>query len=220
MSVTSAPRGRVRVARSAGSGPSSRAPWRLQADQAGRARRRALGGLAVVEAGQDPGRLASRCTAGPGPRVGRDRRCPARRSSTSSRAESRRHVVEELPVDHHDRRVVAGGVALEVLEGDLAVRRWSRRCRRRGARASSARIWSPPMTAHSVLVHTPDVVLADRAGACTWCRSSTTAGDLGLGQPEHRGAERRCRRRRRSRPRTAPGAAAAAAPTAAAGSGR
>ena len=30
-------------------------------------------------------------------------------------------VVEELPVDHHDRRVVAGRVALEVLEGDLAV---------------------------------------------------------------------------------------------------
>ncbi len=33
----------------------------------------------------------------------------------------RRHVVHELPVDHHHRRVVAGRVALDVLEGDLAV---------------------------------------------------------------------------------------------------
>ena len=31
------------------------------------------------------------------------------------------HVVHELPVDHHHRGVVAGGVALDVLEGDLAV---------------------------------------------------------------------------------------------------
>ena len=30
-------------------------------------------------------------------------------------------VVEELPVDHHDRREVAGRVALDVLQGDLAV---------------------------------------------------------------------------------------------------
>src|SRR3712207_7404920 len=33
----------------------------------------------------------------------------------------RRHLVEELPVDQHDRGVVAGGVALQVLESDRAV---------------------------------------------------------------------------------------------------
>ena len=65
-----------------------------------------------------------------------------------------RLVVEELPVDHHDRREVAGRVALEVLQRDLAV----------GGRLVVAdaevlvelsQIWSPPMTAHSVLVQTP-----------------------------------------------------------------
>ena len=125
------------AARGSGAGPAVLL-GHLQADQAGRSRGRAVGGLVVVEAGQDPGRPRARCTADPGPRVGVTG-SPARRPSTSSRADVGGHVVEELPVHHHDRRVVAGGVALHVLQADLAVRRGLVVARPRGARGGRRR---------------------------------------------------------------------------------
>lgn len=72
----------------------------------------------VGEAGEDPRGLLE----------GAQRR-PARRLHRTARAQIVDHglrarrglVVEELPVDHHDRREVAGRVALDVLQGDLAV---------------------------------------------------------------------------------------------------
>ena len=98
-------------------------------------------------------RSASRQVTTRGPRV--ERTSAPRRSSTSWVADSGVMVVHELPVDHHHRRVVAGRVALDVLERDLAVvavvsslptSRWS---------LSRSKIASPPITAHSVLVQTP-----------------------------------------------------------------
>ncbi|CAM5510150.1 hypothetical protein SVIOM74S_08186 [Streptomyces violarus] len=93
----------------------------LQADQGGGSR--ASPGLdgsvpLVGETGQDPGGLLEGA-----------HRCPARGGDRPSRAQvvdeafgaRRGLVVEELPVDHHDRREVAGRVALDVLQGDLAV---------------------------------------------------------------------------------------------------
>ena len=66
-----------------------------------------------------PARPRARCTSR-GPRV-EWTSLPARRSSTSCGRPTPGSVVHELPVDHHHRRVVAGRVALDVLEGDLAV---------------------------------------------------------------------------------------------------
>ena len=104
--------GRLRAGPSASRGRARGRPAR-------RARRRALVGEAVGEAGEHPLGLApgARCR---GPRVELTS-LPARRSSTSWVGRLGRHVVHELPVDHHHRRVVAGRVALDVLEGDLAV---------------------------------------------------------------------------------------------------
>ena len=65
-------------------------------------------------------RSASRQVTSRGPRV-ECTSAPERRSSTSCDGRLGGHVVHELPVDRHHRRVVAGGVALDVLEGDLAV---------------------------------------------------------------------------------------------------
>lgn len=75
-------------------------------------------GPLVGEAGEDPRGLLE----------GAQRR-PARGLDGTPRAQVvdeplggvRGLVVEELPVDHHDRREVAGRVALDVLQGDLAV---------------------------------------------------------------------------------------------------
>src|SRR5271165_7661050 len=93
----------------------------LEADQVGRARGRALGGQVVVEAGQDPGRRA------PGdqpPRTASRGHIVAGPQVVGELARRLRgHVVEEFPVHHHYRRVLAGRVALEVLKADLTVRR-------------------------------------------------------------------------------------------------
>lgn len=94
-----------------------------EAHQRGRSRTAALldgPGPLVGEAGQDPRGLLE----GAQP-------CPARRlhgpplAQVVDEALGARGglVVEELPVDHHDGREVAGGVALDVLQGDLAVAR-------------------------------------------------------------------------------------------------
>ncbi len=72
----------------------------------------------VGEARQDPGGLLEGAQARPAGR--RDR--PAGPEVVDQAPGARRGlVVEELPVDHHDRGVVAGRVALDVLQGDLAV---------------------------------------------------------------------------------------------------
>src|SRR5438034_3049626 len=92
----------------------------LQADQGGGSRLRALCRPAVGEAGQDPGglppgaqmiRAAGQGDPGAGPEA----------ANQVARGVGG-HVVEELPVDHDDGGVVAGGVALHVLQADLAVR--------------------------------------------------------------------------------------------------
>jgi hypothetical protein len=57
-----------------------------------------------------------------GPRVGAGG-VPVRQPSSSVAQALRRLVVEELPVDHHHGGVVAGRVALDVLEADAAVGR-------------------------------------------------------------------------------------------------
>jgi hypothetical protein len=79
---------------------------------------------------------------------------PARAASTRSRAELGRLVVVELPVDHHDRGVVAGGVALDVLEADHAV---VGRLVVADAEVLLELVQDrvPPSTAHSVLVQMP-----------------------------------------------------------------
>ena len=77
-------------------------------------------GLAIREAGQDPARLP------PGAQVAgaAGRRDLVARPQVVNEPAGRAggHVVEELPVDHHHRRVDAGRVALDPLNRDLAVR--------------------------------------------------------------------------------------------------
>jgi hypothetical protein len=82
---------------------------------------------------------------------------PAANSSIIVAALTGVHVVHELPVDHHHRGVVAGGVAFDALEGEHAVGG--------GLPLADAELLadlieqaSPPITAHSAVVHTP-----------TWC---------------------------------------------------
>lgn len=93
----------------------------LQPDEGGgtRAAGRLDGaGPLVGEARQDAGRLlvrADRCPAGGLDGPAGDQVVDELRGALG------RLVVEELPVDHHDGREVAGGVALNVFEGDLAV---------------------------------------------------------------------------------------------------
>lgn len=75
--------------------------------------------LALVgEARQDPGGVLERAQTGAAGRVD-----VGARAQVVDEPLGRVHglVVEELPVDHHDRREVAGRVALDVLQGDLAV---------------------------------------------------------------------------------------------------
>ena len=107
---TSCRRGRGRVGR----GPAALA-GDPQADQAGRTGGRALVGQVVGEAGEHPLGLAP----GAQPRAARGvdlRAGPQVVDELDGRLGG--HVVHELPVDHHHRRVVAGGVALDVLEAD------------------------------------------------------------------------------------------------------
>lgn len=75
-------------------------------------------GPLVGEAGQNPRGLLE----GAQPRPARGLDGPSGAQVVDQALGGRRGlVVEELPVDHHDRRVVAGRVALDVLQGDLAV---------------------------------------------------------------------------------------------------
>lgn len=96
-------------------------PGQAEADQRGGSRSAArLDGPRplVGEAGEDPRGVLEGA-----------QRCPARGPDLGARAQVVDEalgavdglVVEELPVDHHDRREVAGRVALDVLQGDLAV---------------------------------------------------------------------------------------------------
>ncbi len=72
----------------------------------------------VGEAGQDAGGLLE----GAQRRTARGRHRPSRAQVVDEGLGAPRGlVVEELPVDHHDRSEVAGRVALDVLQGDLAV---------------------------------------------------------------------------------------------------
>lgn len=92
-----------------------------QADQGGVARAAALldgAGALVGEAGQDAGGLLE--GAQPGAARGLHGLSGTQVVDEADGA-GRGLVVEELPVDHHDRRVVAGRVALDVLQGDRAV---------------------------------------------------------------------------------------------------
>src|ERR1700689_1785016 len=85
-------------------------------------RRRPLGGLAVAEPGEDPAGLL------PGAQPARTADRPYVLASPQVVDQLlrrlRRLVVEELPVDHDHGGVVAGCVALDALNGDLAVRRF------------------------------------------------------------------------------------------------
>ena len=92
-----------------------------QADQGRFARADALVGPAVVEPGEDPRDLLEG-----GHAVGAaGRPDPLAGAQVVDELLGRRDrlVVEELPVGHDDRGVVAGGVALDAFEGDLAVGR-------------------------------------------------------------------------------------------------
>ena len=137
-------------------GASSSGAGDVEADQAGRAGGRSLVGEAVVEAGEHALGLA------PGAELraagGVDLLARAQVVDQLDGGLGG-HVVHELPVDHHHRREVAGGVALDVLEADgrpvavarravssLPTSRWSLR---------RSRMASPPMIAQSVLVQTP-----------------------------------------------------------------
>ena len=93
----------------------------FEPDQAGRPRRRALGGLAVAEPGEDPVGLLP--GAQPVGAAGRRHVLAGPQVVDELLRRLRRLVVEELPVDHDHGRVVAGRVALKALDGDLAVRR-------------------------------------------------------------------------------------------------
>ena len=116
--------GRRRTARRAGR-PSARRGLAAGQPQPGeRGGAGAAGGLdgagaLVGEAGEDAGGLLEgaqrRAAGGSAPR---GRRAGRRRAAL---ADSRRLVVEELPVDHHHGGEVAGRVALDVLQRDLAV---------------------------------------------------------------------------------------------------
>src|SRR5215472_15227590 len=92
----------------------------LEADQASRAGRRPIGGLAVAEPGEDPGGLLPRAQ----PAWAPGRRDLVARAQVIDKPPGlfRGHVVEELPVDHDHRGVVARRVALDALDADLAVR--------------------------------------------------------------------------------------------------
>ena len=84
-------------------------------------RAHALAGAPVVEPGQDPrdlleGRHVSAT-------AGRLHRLPGAQVVDELLGRPDGLVVEELPVGHDDRGVVAGRVALDALEGDLPVRR-------------------------------------------------------------------------------------------------
>src|SRR5918998_1020181 len=90
----------------------------VQAQQRRRTRRGTLVGLAVREAGEH----ALRLPPAPDPRPPGGLYLFAGAQPVDHRTRRLRgHVVEELPVDHHHRRVVARRVALDVLQGDLAV---------------------------------------------------------------------------------------------------
>ena len=111
---------------------------------------------------------------------------PERRSSTSCGGRLGRHVVHELPVDHHHRRVVAGRVALDVLEGDLAVLG--------GLVVADVEVVLEPLE-DQVAAHDraervgadADVVVADRAALVHRVEGRDTA-DLGGADPEDLGA--------------------------------
>ena len=92
----------------------------LEADQAGGTGRRPVRGLPVAEAGEDAGRFLP--GAQPARSPGRRDRVTRPQVVDQPPGRIRRHVVEELPVDHDHRGVVAGRVALDALEADLAVR--------------------------------------------------------------------------------------------------
>ena len=110
--------------------PWSRVPWLrttarsnplagdLESDQRGRTGGRPLVGAAVGEPGEDP--LGLPPGAQPGPAGSLD--LPAGSQVVDQPGGGLRGlVVHELPVDHHHGCVVARGVALDVLEGDLPV---------------------------------------------------------------------------------------------------
>lgn len=158
-----------------------------QPEQRGGAR--SAGGLdgarpLVREAGEHPGRLlegAQRCAAGgldgpAGPQV-----------VDQLPGGPRRLVVEELPVDHHDRGEVAGRVALDVFEGDGAVL---------GGLAVADTEVLLELLEDGVAAHhraqrvgaDPDLVVTARLAAVHGVEGRDR-GDLGGGQVEHLGAE-------------------------------
>ena len=131
------------------------------------------------------GRSPCRCTAAR-PRVG-STGPPARRSSTRRLADCGGLVVEELPVDHHDGREVAGRVALDVLEGDLAVLG--------GLAVADAEVLLERLEDGVAAHHRAQRVGADAdlvvAGGLAPVHrvEGGDRGDLGGGQAEHLGAE-------------------------------
>ena len=117
---------------------SSRPPWR----PAGRPGAGPAGGPSAAWPSGNPARIRDACFqvhSRGAPRVGAIpvRARPQAVDQVPGRL--RGQVVEELPVDHHHRRVVAGRVALQVLQADLAVGGRSRRRRCRGAPAGRRR---------------------------------------------------------------------------------
>src|ERR1035441_8388570 len=99
---------------------------------------------------------------------------------------ARRHVVEEFPVHRHDGRVVTGGVALDVLEDDLAVRRRlvvadAEMLGELGEYLVTAHHCAQRVGAHA------DVVLADRTALVHGVKAHH-CGAFRLGQPEFRRA--------------------------------
>lgn len=163
------------------------APGQPQSDQRGGTG--AAGGLdgarpLVREAGQHPGGVlegAQRRTPG-----GLD--CPAGPQVVDQLPGGlRRLVVEELPVDHHDRGEVAGRVALDVFEGDRTVLG--------GLPVADAEVLlellEDRVTAHHRAQRVgadPDLVVPARLAAVHGVEGRD-GGDLGGGEVEHLGAE-------------------------------
>src|SRR5690349_11869072 len=130
------------------------------------------------------GRLRGRLADGARPPrpPGRGLGGPAPRAVGALAGRGRRHVVEELPVHHHPRRVHAGGVALQVLQADPAVGRGLVVAHAEVLVEFGEYLVAAQHAAHGVRAHA-HVVLADRA-ALVHGVEADYPGDLGLTQPE------------------------------------